>query len=166
MYNILEITFASWLKIFKLLDAAYLMPPAGPAPKAHLLLNSMDLSSVEQFTWTPSDFRCCNSRGGKKLKNYYDNSVAQNLERYDNVSEESYERKWDVNVHVKLEHLMLSKQTMVVAYVRTMVVAYVRTYNLHPGLLRSESSKMEDSDFLSGKSQWLRDLKSLKVVSV
>lgn len=68
------------------------------------------------------------------------------------MSEESYERKWDVNVHVKLEHLMLN-HLMVVAYVRTMVVAYVRTYNLHPGLLRSESSKMEDSDFLSGKSQ-------------
>lgn len=50
MHYILEITFASWLKIFKLLDKAYLMPPASPAPTAHLLLDSMDLSFAEQFT--------------------------------------------------------------------------------------------------------------------
>lgn len=119
MYNILEIIFASWLKVFKLLDAAYLMPPAGPAPTAHLLLHSMDLSSAGQFTWTPSDFRCYNSRGEENLENDYNNSVAHNLERYDHVRENSYERKWDLNTHVKLENLMFSKQTMVIAYLRT-----------------------------------------------
>lgn len=50
----------------------------------------------------------------KKKKKDYGNSIAQNLERHENVGGESSERKWDLNVPLKPEQLVPSKQALVV----------------------------------------------------
>ena len=49
-----------------------------------------------------------------KKKKDYGNSIAQNLERHENVGGESSERKWDLNVPLKPEQLVPSKQALVV----------------------------------------------------
>lgn len=53
------------------------------------------------------------------LKNDYDNSVAQNLESYENVGGEISERKWNLNVRVKPEHLVPGRHAVVITSSKT-----------------------------------------------